>query len=171
MFKIIGLFVMLFAGIALLRQKWANSRNSGASRKLVDGLKSGQYEVSSFAETLGMNVREKVLPPGSGAPQLQALPALGGKKFREKFNIIHAATDASGRALVIAEAKVTDIIPLYNRDKEVELLYPCWMFLETDTERERIFFRSSMPSDKDHQFMLEDLADGLYDHCFARQGS
>jgi hypothetical protein len=167
MFKIIGLVFLAAAGFTWLRQYWANNKNANTSKNLIDGLKSRKYAIADLSETLGMNIRVKPLDPGSDPESMKRrIATLPGKKLLDKFQIQYADADQEARAVVIAEAIIKDIVPLYDSNKEVDVLYPCWIYIECITGENQVYFKSSMPSDKDHQFLLEDFADELYVQLF-----
>ena len=167
MSKLIAFLFLLIGGFTWLFQKSRNRRNAGSSKKVIKGLKSGQFSVSSFSESLGMNIRSKSLTGEMNPLNIgQRISSISGKKLLEKFDILHAQADERHRVVVIAEATIKDTIPLYTRDKEVAVLYPCWIYIELMQDENKISFRSSMPSDKDHQFLLEDLSDELYRLCY-----
>lgn len=164
---LIAIVFLLIAGISWLMQQRRNSKNAGTSRSMIDGLKSGHYGVTSFAETLSMNVRSFPLamdtdPASAG----RKLAGFTGNKLLEKFNVLHAQADQQA-AVVIAEAVIKDFVQGYNNQKEIDLLYPCWMYVDARSDEGQVYFRSSMPTDKDHQFLLEDLADEIYKQCYS----
>lgn len=163
---IIAVLFLLIAGIGWLMQQRRNSKNAGTSRSMIDGLKSGHYAVSSFSETLGMNIRNFPLAPDTDpAAAGRKLAGLTGNKLLDKFNVLHAQADQQA-AVVIAEAVIKDFVQGYNNQKEIDLLYPCWIYIDIAAEGQ-VNFRSSMPTDKDHQFLLEDLADEIYKQCYS----
>lgn len=163
---LIALVFLLIAGISWLLQQRRNRKNAGTSRSLVDGLKSGRYSVASFADTLGMHIRSHPLAPETDpAAAGRKLAMLNGKKILDKFSILHTQADRQA-AVVIAEAVIRDFVQGYTNKKEIDLLYPCWIYIDTRAEDGGVCFRSSMPSDKDHQFLLEDLADEIYTRCY-----
>ena len=64
---------------------------------------------------------------------------------------------------MIAEGTVKDILPASN--KEVEVIYPCWLYIEMEPTRNEVYFKSSMPDGKDHHHLLEDISDAIHEQC------
>lgn len=167
MLKVIALIIVLSGSVAVwLRVKWANSKNKNTGKKLIEGLRSGRYTVRSMGETLGMTIRTKDIPLMPEGFQYRTKPAsLTGQKLGGKFRIFYADSDREGNGVVIGESVFKDALNLSEINTEVDIVYPCWIYIEPDTENNKVYFRSSMPADKDHQYLLEDISDLLYNIC------
>lgn len=167
MFKVIVLLVMVSTGaVAWIRIKLANSKNTHTSKKLIEGLRSGHFTIRSMREQLGMMIRTKPLP---STPEVfsyrQHLRTLINQRLMGKFKILYADADTEGYGVVIAETIFKDTIHATDINTNVDIVYPCWIYIEPDIEGKQIYFRSSMPADKDHQYLLEDFSDLLYNIC------
>ena len=164
MFKIIGIVFLAGAGIMWLRQLWANSKNKSISRDLASGLKNGAISFSSMSDTLDMMVRTKKINVETPL-DLQKICALDDRSILlGKFTVSHVSMrDDQNACIVIAQAKISDTIPLYETNKEVDLIYPCWLYIEMDASNHLIYFKSQMPHDKEHGYLLQDLSDYLYE--------
>jgi hypothetical protein len=93
----------------------------------------------------------------------QSIDKINGQKLLGKFTLHHIERNGGNGTIVIAEAIVKDIIPSSNGNEEVDVVYPCWIYIDrTETQLE---FRSSFPLDKEHQYLLEDLSDEIYGKC------
>lgn len=165
MFKIVGLLVLAGAGIMWLRQAAANSKAQNASRSLQKDLKKGSIDFDSLAGSLGMMIRSKPMPPGFDIISFnQQLEKLATAKLLEKITIKQVERKGNN-SIVIAEAVIKDILPQYSSNREVDIVYPCWICIKMNEAEQRINFTATMPQDKDHQYLLEDLADELYKRC------
>jgi hypothetical protein len=167
MFKVIVLLVAVSTGaVAWARIKWANSKNTNTSKKLIEGLRSGNFTIRSMQESLGMLIRTKPLPEMPGEFQYRQHPrVLINQRFAGKFRIFYADAEPGGHGIVIAEAIFKDTIHATNINTDVNILYPCWIYIEPAVGEKQLYFRSSMPADKDHQYLLEDFSDILYNTC------
>lgn len=155
----IAIIVLLGAGIIWLRAQWARSKNSSAANEIINDLKSGKYVIESYAESLGIMISSKPFPaafdPASAKRKLQELT---GKLVHEKFSIRYADMNEAGKGIVIAEAKSKDIIAGYGGNKEIDIHFPCWLYIDADREAGKLDFRSTFPENKDHHYLLEDLS-------------
>jgi len=158
----IAIVVLLGAGIIWLRAQWARSRNSSAAKDIIDSLKSGKYNIASYAEALGIMISTKPcqphFDPADGRKRLQAL---SGQQLRQRFSIQYADMDEEGRGIVIAEAKSKDIVAGYGGNREIEIHFPCWLYIQPDPANQKIDFRSTFPENKDHHYLLEDLSEEI----------
>lgn len=161
----IAIVVLLAAAVVWLRAQWARSRNSTAANEIINNLKSGKYEISSYAEALGIMIQSRTLQPGYEPAAVKVrLQALAGKKIRDVFTVQYADMDEEGRGIVIAEARSKDIVAGYDGNREVEIHFPCWMYIHPGPGQESMDFRSTFPEKKEHHYLLEDLAGELYSH-------
>lgn len=163
----IAIVVLLAAAAVWLRAQWARSRNNNAANEIIGNLQSGKYEISSYAEALGILILSSSLQPGfDPASVKRGLRALSGKKIKEVFTIQYADMDEEGRGIVIAEARSKDIVAGYGGNREVEIHFPCWLYIHPGSGNETIDFRSTFPENKEHHYLLEDLAGELYSRHF-----
>lgn len=167
MIKIITLLILVSTGtVAWLRIKWANSKNTNTSKKLIEGLQSGRFTIRSMKESLGMMIRTKPLPAIPEGFQYRQQPrTLINQRLTGKFKILFADAEPGGHGVVIAEAIFKDTIHATDINTNADIVYPCWIYIEPDIAGGQIYFRSSMPADKDHQYLLEDFSDLLYNVC------
>ena len=83
---VIGVIILIVAGVAWLRMQWAIDKNKRAAGKIVDGLKNGTYSVESFEESLNMQIRTRPLPAGVNMNSIQqSVAALANTKLKNKF--------------------------------------------------------------------------------------
>lgn len=168
MFKIIWLMVAAGAGIIWLRHKAANASAQNATRKTVDNLKKGKLDFTTLADSLGMTIRSKPIDPAFNPFTFnQRLDKLITAKLSDRFTVIHIERNQANNSIVIAEAMIDDIIAGSGGNKNVKVVYPCWMYIKINPAEEKIDFTSSFPQDKDHQYLLEDLSDEIYKQCTA----
>jgi hypothetical protein len=161
MFKITTLALLLIGGIAWLRIRWAVSRNRDTSAKLVKDLKSGTINFESLADSLGMSIRNTPIPANRQlSPLSVAAERWTGRKLRDKFMVQHTHIEMETKAVIIGEASCTDINTATG--KEMKITYPCWLRMDIDPVAGFARFFSSMPENKDHQYLLEDLSDEIF---------
>lgn len=155
----IAIVVLLAAGVVWLRAQWARSKNSSAANEIINDLKSGKYVIESYAETLGILISTKPFPPVfDPASAKNKLQEMTGKQIHEKFSIRYADMNEAGKGIIIAEAKSKDIVAGYGGNKEIDIHFPCWLYIDADREANKIDFRSTFPENKDHHYLLEDLS-------------
>lgn len=159
----IAIVVLLGAGIVWLRAQWARSRNSHAAKEIIDNLKSGKYGIESYAESLNIMICSKPISPVfDPAATRERLRALTGKQLEGKFSIQFADMNDQGKGIVIGEAKSKDIVAGYGGNKEIDIHFPCWVYIDADRENNSMNFRSTFPESKDHHYLLEDLSGIIY---------
>lgn len=165
-FKLVITILLLCGGAVMwLRMQWAIDKNKRAANKIVNGLKDGTYSVESFEESLAMTIRTKKLPATIDITAFQRhLEALTGTKLREKFTVQYATMNGNHKGIVIAKGVVKDLFSAAS-DKQIDVTYPCWIYIETDKQHEELYFKSSMPDGKDHHYLLEDISDAIYERC------
>jgi hypothetical protein len=159
----IAIAVLLAAGLVWLRAQWARSKNSNAANEIINDLQSGKFVIESYADALGIMICSKALPqafdPGSAKVRLQEL---AGKKIRDQYSIRYADMNAAGKGIVIAEAASKDIVAGYGGNKEIDIHFPCWIYIDARAEANVVDFRSTFPENKDHHFLLEDFASEIH---------
>lgn len=158
-------FVLVLLGAALvwLRAQWARSKNSNAANQIISDLQSGKYEIESYAETLGIRISSKPLPESFDHLIARTrLQELMGKKMQEKFSIRYADMNGEGKGIVIGEAHAKDIVAGYGGNKEIDIHFPCWIYIDARGEDQMIDFRSTFPENKDHHYLLEDFSNALH---------
>lgn len=162
----IAIVVLLAAGVMWLRAQWARSKNNSAAGEIINDLKSGKYVIESYAGALGIMICSKPYPqafdPASVKNKLQELT---GKQLQGKFSIRYADMNPEGKGIIIAEAKSKDIVAGYGGNKEIDIHFPCWLYIDTDTANSKVDFRSTFPESKDHHYTLEDLCGEIYSQC------
>ena len=162
---IVGAIVLGAAGVAWLRMQWAVDKNKRAAGKIIEGLKSGTLSVESFEESLGMNIKSRQLPAEVSVAAFQEkLIALTNIKLCEKFKIQYVAFDQNNNGIVIAEGKVKDTLSAAS-NSQVDVTYPCWIYIELPASQQEVYFKSSMPDGKDHHYLLEDISDAIFAYC------
>ena len=164
---IIIVIVLISAGIAWVKIKWAVNKNQREADRLIKGLKDETFDAGSFADSLCMNI--KVIP-ASPAFDLavfgQKLKTLSGKQLAGKYQVQHAQFDESKKGIIIAEGSVTDTIGA-GGSHAVTLKLPCWMLVEHDPAANTISFRSTLPESSDHHYLQEQLAEIIVRECAA----
>ncbi|MEI9912115.1 MAG: hypothetical protein WDO71_22155 [Bacteroidota bacterium] len=161
----IGAVIVVVAGVAWLRTQWAMDKNKRAAHKLIEGLKSGALTVASFEESLGMLIRVRQLPENIHIASFShKLTELTNTKLLEKFTVHYVTINDNNKGIVIAEAVKKDTVSVAS-NKETDIIYPCWLYLEIIPSQREICFRSSMPDGKDHHHLLEDISDAIYEQC------
>ncbi|MFN8288915.1 MAG: hypothetical protein U0U70_01535 [Chitinophagaceae bacterium] len=165
---IIGAAFLLAAAIAWIRSQWARSQNSGTAKQIIDDLKSGKHSIESYAESLGILITSKPLAQQPDMPAIrQRLQSLNGKRLLGKFTIQHSDMNERGKGIVIGEARATDVVPGYGRNQEMEIHFPCWLYIDLDTAQGKVDYRSTFPESKDHHYLLEDLSAAINQECMA----
>lgn len=161
---IIGLLV---AAVAWLRMQWAVGRNKRVAGKIVDRLKDGTYAPESLAESLPMLIRTRPLPENANLQVVrQNMAGLTNNRLRDKFKVQYATMNPDNKGVVIAEGVVRD--QLSGGTAEVDVTYPCWLYIEITEPGNEIRFRSSMPDGKDHHYLLEDISDAIFERCVGK---
>lgn len=79
----------------------------------------------------------------------------------------HADLNENGKGIVIGEARVTDHVPVYNKNQEMDIHFPCWLYIDLNAENEKVDFRSTFPESKDHHYLLEELSEEVFKLCIA----
>ncbi len=162
----IGIAILLVAGVSWLRVQWGRSKNKGTSRKIVEDLKSGKYVIESYAESLGITICAKPLSEQIDIREIKKhLQLLSGKKLSDKFTIEYGEMNENGKGILIGEAVTKDFIQAPNGNKEIDVFYPCWLYIETNQDSREVCFKSTFPENKDHHFLLEELSLIVYDQC------
>lgn len=160
---IIGIGVILFSAGIWIRSQWGRSKNNSTAKQIIDDLKSGKYVIESYAESLGILICTKVLPKEADLKQMKTkLQAFIGKQLLSKYKIEYADLNDNGNGIIIAEAKGKELVPVYGGNKEIEIHFPCWLYIQADQDNARIEFKSTFPESKDHHYLLEDLAAEIY---------
>ncbi|HMK26971.1 MAG TPA: hypothetical protein VK483_13150 [Chitinophagaceae bacterium] len=163
---IIGIIVLLVAGIAWLRVQWGRSRNKNTSKQIIEDLQSGKYVIESYAESLGIMICSRsVSQPMDATAIKQYLHSLKGKKLSDKFNIEYGDMNENSKGIVIGEAITKDFIQAPNGNKEIDIFYPCWLYIDVNENNKEVSFKSTYPENKDHHYLLEDLSQVIYDQC------
>jgi hypothetical protein len=158
----IGIIILLGAGIAWLRAEWGRSKNKNASRQLIDDLKSGKYMIESYAGSFEILIWSADIDQEFNQPAIkQYLNSLNAKKVLDKFTVAYADMDDNQKGIVIGEGLIKD----YVHDKEIEVHYPCWIYIDTDAINRTVSFKSTFPENKDHHYLLEDLSQEIYKQC------
>ncbi|MCB0777499.1 MAG: hypothetical protein KDB99_14400 [Chitinophagaceae bacterium] len=161
---IIGALVLLAAGIVWLRAQWARSKNSNTANQIINDLKSGKYGIESYAESLSILIYSKAVKDSISVLNMpKQFESLSGSKLLDKFSIQYAAMNESGKGIIIAEAKDKDIIPMYNGNKEVDIHFPCWIYIDINKEDKKVDFKSTFPESKEHHYLLEDLSKKVFE--------
>ncbi|RYD93075.1 MAG: hypothetical protein EOP50_11705 [Sphingobacteriales bacterium] len=158
MFKLI--FVVLAVGAFFFRAQSRNAsrRAQNDTRRRAKQLLEGSFD--TLASELDLPVRRKGAA-GFAAERLEA--ALTGKQpgtLGEKFHFLDLRKGPEGALLVLTDGKTTELVPTRSGTELVDRFYSCCLYMHT--EGELVVFRSSFPDDKEHQYLLEDLADTLY---------
>jgi hypothetical protein len=162
---IVGAVLLIGAIITWLRMQWAIGKNKREANKIVEQLKNGNYTPEMLEESLGFLVKSKPMPAGADIAAFQRnLSQLTNGKLRGKFKVQYAEMNQQQKGIVIAEGVVKDHISV-GSNKEVDVTYPCWLYLEVTPHPEEVRFKSSMPDGKDHHYLLEDISDAIYEHC------
>lgn len=148
---------LLIGGIAALRRYQRNTQMENAGKDISKHLETGNIEVASLGEELNMLIRrKKVASTENLVPRiLEAVSA----QLPEKFKLLQKKAGNADDGVIIAKAIIPDIEITRNGTQEVMITYPCWLYIKALPEDACIDFRSTIPQNKDHQYLLEDLAD------------
>jgi hypothetical protein len=161
MFKIlIGGTFLLIAGIAALRRYLHNEKMKSAGNELAQHLDAGNMDVETLSTELSMTIRRKRVTDDS--IKASNIAKAVSTDLDSKFSILNTREGNNNDAVIIANARVTNIEGSYNGTRDIEVIYPCWLYITPVVEDSTIEFRSMIPHDKDHQFILEDLADHAF---------
>jgi len=154
------------AGIIWLRTIWARQKNRNASKKIVEDLKSGKHDIESYAESLDIFICSKSFQSDfDTAVTKKYLNSLAEKKLLEKYFILHGDFNGNKNGIVIAEVMAKDSVSLAGKEAEIDIFYPCWLYITVNEKDKQIVFRSTFPESKDHHHLLEDLAGEIYVQC------
>lgn len=155
----IAIALLAAGGIVWLRSEWGRSKNKNASKQIIDDLKSGKFVIESYADSLNILISSiRINSEMDWAAIKQKLNLLAGKKLLEKFQIDYADSNENNKAIVIGEAISKD----YIQEKEINIFFPCWLYVELNADNNELQFKSTFPESKDHHYLLEDLANELY---------
>lgn len=148
---------LLIGGIAALRRYQRNTQMENAGKDISKHLETGIIEVASLGQELDMLIRrKKVSATENLAPRIiEAVSA----QLPEKFKLLQKKAGNADDGVIIANAIIPDIEITRNGTREVMITYPCWLYVKALPEEACIDFRSTVPQNKDHQYLLEDLAD------------
>lgn len=148
---------LVIGGIAALRRQQRNRQLETAASDVSKQLDAGNMDVASLGAELDMLIRRKKATTAAGMTPL--IIAEIAKELPDKFNILQTKTGNDDDGVIIANATVIDIDLTRNGSREVEVIYPCWLYIKANAAENYIDFRSMIPQNKDHQYVLEDLAD------------
>jgi hypothetical protein len=163
---IIGIIIFLAAGITWLRVQWGRSKNKNTSKKIVEDLKSGKYEIESYAEALSIMICSKPISQQIDISGIKKyLDSLSSKKLSDKYMIEFGDMNVNGNGILIGEAVTKDFIQTPNGNKEIDVFYPCWLYIDMNEDRNEISFKSTFPENKDHHYLLQDLSLEIYKQC------
>jgi hypothetical protein len=161
MFKLIALISSILIGSYWISAIYRNWTSKKASKKLVDQLSIGNFNV--VRDYLDMIIREKrCLGTFDALDFSKKIMAWKGKTVLEKFSVLDVKTNNNEQLIIISNAKVIDLLPGRYENREIEKFYSCWIHVYHDIAANRLVFRSTFPEDKEHQYLLEDLADEMY---------
>ncbi len=162
----IAIIIAAIAGLAWLRTIWAKKKNRNVSKKIVGDLKSGKHNVESYADSLDMTICSRPLPEEVNlVAAKQYFNSLGGKKVLNKFDIAHGEMNENRNGIVVAEGTTRGFLQAPGTDTEVNLTYPCWLYVSIHEKDKLVSFRSVMPENADHHQLLEDLSGEIYKQC------
>lgn len=154
----------IIALVAWLRMQWAVGQNKQVAGKMIDDLKNGTYAPESFAESLSLLVKSRPIPELVDMAEFrQKLGTLSNTKQKGKFNVQYAVMNLNDKGIVVAEGVAKDVLSATN--KQVDVTYPCWIYIETDPEKNELRFKSTLPDGDDHTHLLKEITDVIYDHC------
>ena len=158
----IGIIVFLIIGITWLRVQWGRSKNQNASRQIVEDLKSGKYVIESYADSLNIMIWSKLVSEEINTAGIKHyLHSLNGKKVLDKFTVQYGDFNQNNKGIIIGEGSVKDTI----HDKEIDVFYPCWLYIDINESNKEVSFRSTFPENKDHHYLLEELSQEIYNQC------
>lgn len=165
MIKFFGLLMLAGGGIMWLRIKYFNSSSRRSSKRAIKDLQEGKVDFAGMMETLSMMIRSKPVAAGFNLADFhQRLNLLTHKKLLGKITIQFVESKGPD-TIVIGQAEVKDIVPGYYGTNDVKVVYPCWIHISVNTDEQRMDFRSTFPQDKEHQYLLEDMADEIFRQC------
>ncbi len=115
------------------------------------------HNIESYAEALNIMILSK---SGIHEPDFQkikqSLHDLSKTKILGKVKIEYCDVNKNGKAIVIGEGFIKDFV----NDREIDIFYPCWLFV--DINAENVSFKSTFPENRDHHYLLEDLSTEIY---------
>jgi len=150
-------------GIYALNRQYRNYKAVSAGKNTARQLHEGRIDVATIAEGLEMPVRRKhVDDPQKLAGLRTKIAASIAVGLPKKFIIRRIENGLSNDMLVIADGIVKDIMPTRYGTKEVDKTHACWLYIKVNLAENMVDFTSVFPDDKDHQYLLEDLADHIF---------
>lgn len=158
---IIAIIVFISVAVAWVRIQWGRSRNKSASRQIVKDIVSGKHDVESYADALNIGIWSA---PASAFDKRAAgdyLQTLRAKTVLPKISVEYAVMNENAKGLVIGEGTVEDRV----HDRKIDVHYPLWLYIDVDTEKDIVSFKSTFPENKDQHYLLEDLSRSIYEKC------
>lgn len=164
---IAGIFLLIGA-IAAARRYWYKQKLETAVTDVAQQLDAGNLDMNTIAQELHACIRRKSYQEIAGLAS-RAVSVIH-HNLPKKFSIAHTRVGHDADAVILAQAKVKEIAATYGGTREYEQVYPCWLYIKELPEENMIEFRSSVPHNKEHQYLLEDLADHAFQEAIRGQG-
>ncbi|RYZ22688.1 MAG: hypothetical protein EOO16_07955 [Chitinophagaceae bacterium] len=161
MFKLILLGLAVGAYFFRMQSRKASRNAQNTTRAHARKLAGGNFE--AVAAELDMQVRQKSSATFSVELLYGRLKALKGKAIAEKFHLADLRRGDNGDLLLLADGKTTELVPGRGGNELIDRFYSCCLYVHADADENIVRFRSSFPDDKEHQYLLEDLSDHLFD--------
>jgi hypothetical protein len=161
MIYFIGAMIVLTIIFRLMRIRATKAVAKASSNDLRSGIRNGEVDFDSVAGSLDMIIRSKTLPPGFNKSKLeQVMLEINGSWVSKMFSVHNVEKNSNGDHIVIAET--SQQIPGNVNEEYLHASYPCLLLVSIDDQAHQLIFYSSLPENKDHQHLLEDLADYIH---------
>ncbi len=159
---ITGLAIALVIGMIWLRSQWGRSKNKNASRQIIADLQSGKHVIESYSDALSIVIYSKPIDHEIRVEEVKEyLNMLPGKKLPGRYSVQYGDMNKDYKGIVIGEGFVTDTV----HDRQMDVFYPCWLYIDADKSPGTITFRSTFPENKDHHELLEGLSEEIFKQC------
>jgi hypothetical protein len=164
LFKLLLFVALLGAGYAAVQARRRNEKVDASGAGAADLLKSGSASIEEIANGLGMLIRrKKVTDVALLSSYIQKLDAaIAVSPLPSKFSLREKKVGAFNDMLIVATGQIQDFVHTYGGTKEITHKHNCWFHVVVTPQEQQVDYFSAMPDDKDHQYMLEDLADYLH---------
>jgi hypothetical protein len=159
---IFGIIALAVIAAVWLRIQWGRSRNQNESKKIIADLKSGKHVIESYADAFSIMIVAKPLSGEINRETMKHyLHSLTDKKILDKYTVQYGDMNENNKGIIIGEGFVKDIV----HDRQIDVHYPCWLYIDVNEEGKEVSFRSTFPENKDHHYLLEDLSQEIFNQC------
>jgi hypothetical protein len=165
MFRLFFLALAVGAYFFRLQSRSASRRAQQSTRVRAGHLAQGNFE--NLVDELDLPVRQKPAAGFSVEILEASLKELREKQLTDKFRLLDLRRGSDSDLIVLADGKTSELVPTRHGNELVDRFYSCCIYVHPLPEEDKVSFRSAFPDDKEHQYLLEDFADLLYQRGLA----